>query len=97
MIDVEDISKLVGKRVVSDTSGVLGTIIEIREDNAYPIGVRFDNDNEVYYSKNGAYHTTIPYYISLVDSEIASIISSTMTTFGISPEELIAVILERHC
>lgn len=96
MIEVEDISKLVGKRVVSDTSGVLGTIIEIREDNAYPIGVRLDNDNEVYYSKNGAYHTSIPYYISLVDSEIESIISSTMTTFRISPEELISILLQEY-
>jgi hypothetical protein len=97
MIDVEDISKLVGKRVVSDTSGVLGTIIEIREDSN-PIKVIFDNGNEVTYDKTGCYRTTtIPYYISLVDSEIASIISSTMATFRISPEELIAIILESHC
>jgi hypothetical protein len=96
MIDVKDIAMLVGRRVVSGY-GVLGTIVEITDDKN-PIKVRFDNGNIVSYSETGSYDSTERYHITLADksNSIETVISEAMVTFGLTPEELIAIILERH-
>jgi hypothetical protein len=102
MIDVEDITTLVGKRVVNQY-GEFGTIDKISDHPTYPILVIFDGKpgrerymkTGMYYQDSNSKHITLEedYLKSSIDNNI----SETMTKYNLSAEELIAIILERHC
>jgi hypothetical protein len=98
MIDVEDIKKLVGRQIHNGLSGDIGTIIEIREGYSLPIVVKSNKTSSIsYYSKLGFYEAIGRNSIKLDEPTIETVISKALTTFGLTPEELIAIILERHC
>lgn len=103
MIDVEDITTLVGKRVVNQY-GEFGTIDTINMHPIYPISVIFaSRPGKVFYLKNGFYfRDSTSRHIALIEdnpvvSDIDTAILETMTKYKLSPEELISIILERHC
>lgn len=102
MIDVEDITTLVGKRVV-DQYGEFGTIDAITKHSIYPISVIFDGSlGREFYMGNGLYSRNhIDRHITIVEytpfASVENDISETMSKHNLTPEELISIILERYC
>lgn len=100
MINVEDITTLLGKAVV-DEEGLFGEISSIDEtDNHYPIKVEFDGGYSLWYSDNGVQAGCRPdQHITIIgdDTVLQSIISDTMKTHNLTPEDLISFILEKYC